>query len=135
MSPGSRSACAMARMTRARPSTVPAETGRPTSAPAVASVRPGDDLAIRCEHPGRCERLIRPERVLAPADELVIHVVRAHDVVELLEPQVGARPRHNGAAWRVRSTSARRRCASGSYGDAVLADCHSPPTAAAVSTA
>ena len=31
---------------------------------------------------------IRPERVLAPADELVVHVVRAHDVVELGEPQV-----------------------------------------------
>jgi hypothetical protein len=29
--------------------------------------------------------LIRPERVLAPADELVIHVVRARDVVELGE--------------------------------------------------
>ena len=31
---------------------------------------------------------IRPERVLAPADELVIHLVRAHDVVELLEREV-----------------------------------------------
>src|SRR5260370_1340074 len=33
MSPGSRSASAMSRMTRARPSMVPAETGKPTSAP------------------------------------------------------------------------------------------------------
>jgi len=33
----------------------------------IASVRPGDDLAIRCEHPGRRQRLIRPERVLALA--------------------------------------------------------------------
>jgi len=32
--------------------------------------------------------LIRPERVLALADELVIHLVRAHDVVELLEREV-----------------------------------------------
>src|ERR1700730_12809718 len=63
MSPASRSACAISRMTRARPSMTPAD-------------------------PGRRERLIRPERVLAPADELVIHVVRARDVVELWEPQV-----------------------------------------------
>ena len=70
---------------------VPAETGRPTSAPAgnvVASVCPGDGLAIRREHPGRRERLIRPERVLTLADELVIHLVRAHDVVEFLEAEV-----------------------------------------------
>src|ERR1019366_2178657 len=38
--------------------------------------------------PGRRERLIRPERVLALADEMVIHLVRAHDVVELLEREV-----------------------------------------------
>ena len=49
-----------------------------------APVRPGDGLAIGGEHPGRRERLVRPERVLALADELVIHLVRAHDVVELL---------------------------------------------------
>ena len=39
MSPGSRSASAMSRMTRARPSMVPAETGRPTSAPVGRSSR------------------------------------------------------------------------------------------------
>src|SRR2546430_4265805 len=55
---------------------------------AIASVRPGDDLAIRREHPGRRQRLIRPEGVLALGDELFIRVVRAHDVVELLEPEV-----------------------------------------------
>ena len=54
----------------------------------LAPVRAGDDLAVRCEHPGRRERLIRPERLLALADELVIHVARAHDVLELLEPEV-----------------------------------------------
>src|ERR1700694_2878496 len=88
-------------MTRARPSTIPAETGRATNPPgctpyrrcgagrhAIASVRPGDDLAIRREHPGRRQRLIRPERVLALGDELIIHVVRAHDVLELLEREV-----------------------------------------------
>jgi len=32
--------------------------------------------------------LIRPELFLAPADELLIHQVRAHDVVQLLEPEV-----------------------------------------------
>ena len=32
--------------------------------------------------------MIRPERVLALADELVIHAVRAHDVVEFLEREV-----------------------------------------------
>ena len=51
-------------------------------------VRPGDDLAVRGEHPGRRERLIRAERVLALADELVVHLVRADDVTELLEPEV-----------------------------------------------
>src|SRR5437763_557919 len=39
MSPGSRSARAMSRMTRARPSTVPAETGKPTRAPAGPQAR------------------------------------------------------------------------------------------------
>src|ERR1039458_4228430 len=39
MSPASRSASAMSRMTRARPSMVPAETGKPTSAPAGKSSR------------------------------------------------------------------------------------------------
>ena len=91
MSPGSRSASATSRMTRARPSMSRRKpVGRPAHQPAtVSSVRPGDDLAIRREHPGRRERLIRPERVLALADELVIHlqVVRAHDILELLEPE------------------------------------------------
>ena len=32
--------------------------------------------------------MIRAERVLAPADELVVNLVRAHDVVELLEREV-----------------------------------------------
>ena len=41
----------------------------------VAPVRPGDDLAVRGEHPGRRERLVGPERVLALADELVVHLV------------------------------------------------------------
>src|SRR5664280_1535652 len=39
MSPASRSASAMSRRTRARPSMVPAETGKPTSAPAGRSSR------------------------------------------------------------------------------------------------
>src|ERR671927_322444 len=39
MSPAARSASARSRMTRARPSTVPAETGKPTSAPAGTSSR------------------------------------------------------------------------------------------------
>src|SRR5438034_5369155 len=39
MSPASRSASAMSRMTRARPSMVPAETGKPTSAPGGMSSR------------------------------------------------------------------------------------------------
>src|ERR1035438_10232469 len=77
MSPGSRSASAMARMTRAQP------PGRQV----VASVRTGDDLAIRREPPGWRERFIRPERVLAPTDELLIHLVGAQDVVKLLERQ------------------------------------------------
>src|SRR5207237_2994706 len=51
----------------------------------VASVRSGDGLAVRCEHPGWRERFIRPERLLAPTDELVINLFRAHDVVKLLE--------------------------------------------------
>src|SRR3984885_8561065 len=53
-----------------------------------AQVRPLERLAIRREHPGRRERLIRPERILALADELVIHVVRAHNVVQLAEPEI-----------------------------------------------
>src|SRR5580692_11816350 len=90
MSPGSRSAWARSQMTRARPSTVPAETGRPVSAgrDVGAPVRPGHGLAVGGEHAGRHERLIRPERVLALADELAIHLVRAHDVTELGEPEV-----------------------------------------------
>src|SRR3954452_24702040 len=39
MSPAWRSACAMSRTTRARPSIVPAETGRPTRAPVGTSSR------------------------------------------------------------------------------------------------
>ena len=39
MSPGYKSACAMSWMTRARPSTVPAETARPISAPVGTSSR------------------------------------------------------------------------------------------------
>src|SRR6478609_633301 len=85
MSPGATSASARSRMTRARPSMVPAETGRPTVAP----VRTGDHLAIRREHARRCERSVGPERVLARRDEPVIHVLRAHDVTELVEREVG----------------------------------------------
>ena len=91
MSPASRSASAMSRMTRARPSIGPGgnrQADQRAGRHVVASVRPGDGLAVRREHPGRRERLIRPERVLALADELVIHLVRAHDVVELLEREV-----------------------------------------------
>src|SRR5665213_2991651 len=54
----------------------------------VAPVRPGDDLAIRREYPGRRQRSIRPERLFALGDELIIHVVGAHDIVELLEREV-----------------------------------------------
>src|SRR5659263_211546 len=85
MSPASRSASAMSRMTRARPSMVPAETGKPTSAPAGRSSRRyAPAMTSPSEHPGRRERLIRPVRVLALADELVIHSVsythlRAHE--------------------------------------------------------
>jgi len=78
-------------MTRARPSTVPAETGRPVSAPTGtigAPVRTCDGLAVRREDPRRRERLIGPERVLALADELIVYLVRARDVVELVEPEV-----------------------------------------------
>ena len=38
----------------------------------IAPVRTGDALAIRREHPGRPERLIRAARALAQANELVI---------------------------------------------------------------
>ena len=78
-------------MTRARPSIVPGGNGQTDQRAiwqVVSSVRPGDDLAIRREHPRWRECLIRPERVLALADELVIDLVRAHDVVELLEREV-----------------------------------------------
>src|SRR4028118_2331115 len=125
MSPASRSASATSRMTRARPSMAPAETGKPTRAPAGKTSRryapamasPSDvstrggvsalyDLTAssrwgrrrctrRCARrsavragPGRRERFVRPDRVLALADEPVIHLVRAHDVLELLEREV-----------------------------------------------
>jgi hypothetical protein len=81
MSPASRSASAMSKMTRARPSTVPAETGKRTSAPAGKPSRrydPATPSPSRRQHSRRGERLIRPERVFALADELVIHLVRAH---------------------------------------------------------
>jgi hypothetical protein len=32
--------------------------------------------------------LIRPERILALANELVIHLIRAHDVLDLLEREI-----------------------------------------------
>src|SRR3954452_22585359 len=90
MSPGSSSASAMSRMTRARPSTVPAETGKPISAPAGRSSRryapamaSPSDVSTR-----RHERLIALERVLTQAYELVIYLVRAHDLADLLEPQI-----------------------------------------------
>src|SRR5258706_12488419 len=54
----------------------------------VASVRPGDGLAVRREHPRRCQRSIRLEGLLALANEPVIHLVRAQALVELLEPEV-----------------------------------------------
>ena len=84
------SACSMSRMTRARPSMVPAETGRPTSAPGglVSSVLPGDDFAVEGEHAGRRERLVGAKRVLALADQLLVHSAGAHDVVELVEGEV-----------------------------------------------
>src|SRR6185436_17847568 len=45
-------------------------------------------LTIGREDPGWRERLIRPESVLAPADELVIDAVGAHDVMEFREREV-----------------------------------------------
>jgi hypothetical protein len=54
----------------------------------LASVGSGDDLAIRREHTGWGERLIQPERLLALANELVIHLVRAHNVLEFLDPEI-----------------------------------------------
>src|SRR4051812_33313118 len=53
----------------------------------VASVGPGHGLTIGREHPGRCEQLIRPELVFAPANELLVCPVRAHGLLQLLEPQ------------------------------------------------
>src|SRR5580658_1831967 len=75
-------------MTRARPSMTPVETGQPTSAPAGTPSRPacpGDHLAVRGEHPRRCERSVRPERILAPADQLLVDLLRPQDLVELLQ--------------------------------------------------
>ena len=67
----------MSWMTRARPSMVPAETAKPTSAPAGTSSRryapamtSPSDVSTR----GGVSASIGPERVLAPADQLVIHV-------------------------------------------------------------
>src|ERR1017187_63948 len=95
MSPGSRSASAMSRMTRARPSTVPAETGKPTSAPAHNGCRryapatpapsDGDALGIGREHPGWRERFIRPERAPAPTEEPPTQLVRRKDGKKVLE--------------------------------------------------
>src|SRR5437867_9178206 len=92
MSPGSRSASAMSRMTRARPFDGPGrnrQTDERTGRHAIASVRPGNDLAIRREHPGRrCQRLIRAERLLALGDEPLVHLGRARDLVEFLKSEV-----------------------------------------------
>ena len=91
MSPGSRSASAMSRMTRARPSTVPAETGRPTSAPAGTSSRryaPAMPSPSEVSTRGGVSARYDLNASLRRRDELVIHLVRAHDVVELLEREV-----------------------------------------------
>ena len=48
-------------------------------------VGPGDDLAVGGEYPRWRQGLERAEVVLAPADEFVVHLMRAHDVVQLLE--------------------------------------------------
>src|SRR5688572_15914550 len=91
MSPAPRSAFAMSRITRARPSMVPAETGRPTSAPAGKSSRRYDpampspsDVSTR----GGVSARYDLNASLRSDDELVIHLVRPHDVLDLLEPQV-----------------------------------------------
>src|SRR5579872_5641824 len=54
----------------------------------VAPVRPGDDLAIRGEHPRRREGPVGAEGVLALADELAIGSSRANGLLELFKPQV-----------------------------------------------
>ncbi len=90
MSPGSRSASAMSRMTRARPSTVPAETGRPTSAPAGTSSRryapampSPSDVSTR----GGVSARYDSNASLRSRMSWSIHLVRAHDILELLEPE------------------------------------------------
>src|SRR6185437_12190728 len=65
--------------------------GQPHQRPrrqAVAIVPPDDDLAFRRHHPGRRQRLIRLERVLALSNELLIHVLRAHDILKLLKSEI-----------------------------------------------
>src|SRR4026207_2268312 len=91
MSPASRSASAMSRMTRARPSMVPAETGRPTSAPAGKSSR-RDDPAMPPPPPPRHPRRSRapppPRLVFARLNAPVVPLARAHDLLDLLEPEI-----------------------------------------------
>src|SRR5918998_1520957 len=53
----------------------------------VPSILSAEGLAVRCEHPGWRERLMGPELGLASTDELVVDMLRAHDVAELLERQ------------------------------------------------
>src|SRR3989442_1009792 len=77
MSPASRSASAMSRMTRALPSMVPAETGKPIRAPAGTSSRRYDPQASQ-------HVLFLPRRLLPPLLEAPLGGTRLEelDVVE-----------------------------------------------------
>src|SRR3954451_20741224 len=102
MSPASRSASARSKTSRARPSTVPGAAGRATSASAArgrqaherlarqvaAAVTSHQALAVRGQHARRRQRGVRPKRLLALVDQLVVHLVRARQLVELLEGEV-----------------------------------------------
>src|SRR5207237_5118518 len=54
----------------------------------VASIRALDCLAIRRQHARWRERPIRREGFLAFPNELMVHLVRAHGLPKLFEPEV-----------------------------------------------
>ena len=77
----------MSRMTRARPSTVPAETGRPTSAPAGTSSRryaPATASPSDVSTRGGVSAWYDANASLRSRMSSVVRLLRADDVLELL---------------------------------------------------
>ena len=87
------------------------QAGQRAARDILASIIAGDGLAVRGEDSRRVEHFVGPERHPPVPDEFPVHLVRADDLAELVEPEVvNVLLSDSTPAWTRRSASRNNAC-------------------------